>query len=194
MSLYASKPSTQPANKPSGDATSQATQHTLDIGGMSGDTCVSKVQTALRSVPNVTMQSVKVGSAVISANQAGCDAACSAVTRAGYKASEDTSIALSSAQNDSPAVSGKHAELHSSQKPTGTPEAQPSDQTKYSQTKNDAGKNKNEQGARSTATDGGTLGAQVSDDRESDANVDAPNMNPERSRMTPPSTPVAPTM
>lgn len=61
---------------------------TLDINGMSGDTCVQKVTGALKGVHGVTTQSVKVGSATISADKVGCDAACSAIDKAGYKAHE----------------------------------------------------------------------------------------------------------
>lgn len=67
-----------------------AATHTLAIDGMSGDTCVTKVKSALHSVPAVTTQSVGVGSAVIDANQQGCDAACAAISGAGYRATENT--------------------------------------------------------------------------------------------------------
>lgn len=69
----------------------QAGRHTLAIDGMSGDTCVTRVTTALKGVPAVTTESVAIGSAVIDANQQGCDAACCAINGVGYRATEDTS-------------------------------------------------------------------------------------------------------
>ncbi len=69
----------------------QAGRHTLAIDGMSGDACVTKVTTALKTVSTVTTESVAIGSAVIGANQQGCDAACCAINGVGYRATEDTS-------------------------------------------------------------------------------------------------------
>ncbi len=74
---------------------------TLKIDGMSGDLCVQKVTDALKTVPAVTTQSVKVGCATIQADQAGCDAACNAVTKAGYKASVDTKAGNDTASTNS---------------------------------------------------------------------------------------------
>jgi copper chaperone CopZ len=62
------------------------TTRTLEIDGMSGDACVQKVTGALKGVSGVTTQSVKVGSANIGANQNGCEAACTAINAAGFKA------------------------------------------------------------------------------------------------------------
>lgn len=59
---------------------------TLEISGMTGDVCVQKVTAALREVRGVSIQSVKVGRAVISADQAGCVASCVATGSAGYTA------------------------------------------------------------------------------------------------------------
>lgn len=67
----------------------RAFTHTLAIDGMSGETCVTKVTSALHSVPAVKTQSVDVGSAVIDADQQGCDAACAAISGAGYRATEN---------------------------------------------------------------------------------------------------------
>lgn len=64
------------------------TNRTLQIDGMTGDVCVQKVTSALKGVPGVETQSVKVGSASIGADQAGCDAACAAIGTAGFKARE----------------------------------------------------------------------------------------------------------
>ncbi len=61
---------------------------TLTVDGMTGDACVQKVTGALKNVANVTTQSVKVGTANITADQAGCTAACSAVEGAGFKCRE----------------------------------------------------------------------------------------------------------
>lgn len=64
--------------------------HTLEIDGMTGDACVTKVTGALKNVQGVTTRSVKVGSATITSDQKACAAACSAITNAGYKAREST--------------------------------------------------------------------------------------------------------
>jgi len=63
-----------------------ASTKTIQIDGMHGDTCVQKVNAALKNCPGVTSKSVTVGSAVIEADQAGCDSACAAINKAGYKA------------------------------------------------------------------------------------------------------------
>jgi copper chaperone CopZ len=68
-----------------------ASTHTLAIDGMSGDTCVTNVKSALHSVPTVKTQSVNIGSAVIDADQQGCEAACVAISGAGYRATENMS-------------------------------------------------------------------------------------------------------
>ncbi len=68
----------------------QSTSRTLEIDGMNGDACVKRVAGALNGVKDVTTQSVKVGCATIKADQAGCDAACEAVKRAGYSVQEGT--------------------------------------------------------------------------------------------------------
>lgn len=68
--------------------TQTATTRNLAIEGMSGDACINKVRGALKSVPHVTTQSVKVGAATIDADQAGCTAACKAVDAAGYRTKE----------------------------------------------------------------------------------------------------------
>lgn len=60
----------------------------LAIEGMSGDACVKSVTGALKSVQGVSTSSVEVGSATIQANKAGCDAACTAIGTAGFKARE----------------------------------------------------------------------------------------------------------
>jgi copper chaperone CopZ len=64
------------------------TTRNLQIDGMTGDVCVSKVRGALKGVPDVTTQDVKVGSATIGADQIGCNAACAAIDTAGFKARE----------------------------------------------------------------------------------------------------------
>lgn len=69
--------------------TATATTRTLKIDGMSGDACVKKVSGALKEVRDVTTQSVKVGSATIGSDEAGCAAACAAIGRAGFKAHQD---------------------------------------------------------------------------------------------------------
>lgn len=63
---------------------------TLEIDGMSGDACVQKVTGALKGLQGVTTESVKVGQATIGADPAGCNTACAAIEKAGYKAHEKT--------------------------------------------------------------------------------------------------------
>ena len=75
------------------------TTRTLDIDGMSGDTCVQKVTGALKGVHGVTTQSVKVGAATIGSDQAGCTAACAAIGTAGFKSRERPSTPASSSGN-----------------------------------------------------------------------------------------------
>ncbi len=71
--------------------TTTQTTRMLDIDGMTGDACVDKVSGALKGVKDVTTKSVKVGSATIGADQAGCKAACAAIDTAGYPARERNS-------------------------------------------------------------------------------------------------------
>ena len=62
----------------------------IKIDGMKGDTDVTKVRGALTGITGVQTHSVKVGSASIESDHAACEAACKAVTTAGYKAHEQT--------------------------------------------------------------------------------------------------------
>ncbi len=68
-----------------------ASSRTIQIDGMSGDACVQKVTASLKNIPGVTTKSVTVGSAMIEADQAGCDSACAAINKAGFKAHLKTS-------------------------------------------------------------------------------------------------------
>lgn len=68
--------------------TTTLSNRTLKIDGMTGDVCVQKVTDALKGVPGVKTESVKVGCATIGADQAGCNAACGALGKAGFKAHE----------------------------------------------------------------------------------------------------------
>lgn len=61
---------------------------TIKIDGMTGYVCVNKVTAALREVNGVKTESVRVGAAKISADQAGCEAAHAAINASGYKAYE----------------------------------------------------------------------------------------------------------
>lgn len=62
---------------------------TLDITGMTGDACIQKVTAALRSVPGITPQTVKLGCATITSDtQLKTDAAIAAIDSAGFKARE----------------------------------------------------------------------------------------------------------
>lgn len=116
--------------------------HTLAIEGMSGETCIKKVTTALKAVPHVSIDSVKVGSAVIGADQRGCDAACAGVTSAGYKATEDTAPHNAGAKSDKQNIDGKRdtgnkpavesrpgMQSPKSEGPSGMPERQPTNAT-----------------------------------------------------------------
>jgi len=85
--------------------TTMTNARTLKIDGMSGDTCIQKVKTALKGVAGVTTDSVKVGSATIHTEKSGqCEAACTAVTNAGYKARE----AANSANQNQSGPAGEH--------------------------------------------------------------------------------------
>jgi copper chaperone CopZ len=63
--------------------------HTIEIDGMTGEDCCKKVTSALEGVSNVETHQVKVGSAKIEADHAGCTAACKAIDNAGFKAHEN---------------------------------------------------------------------------------------------------------
>ena len=70
-------------------ATQNQTQtRTLEIDGMTGDACVKKVTGALKSVPGVETQSVKVGSATVKCDKPACEAACAGIKAAGFPAHE----------------------------------------------------------------------------------------------------------
>lgn len=75
---------------PATAAQSSSNSHSLTIDGMTGDACVKSVTGALKGVPGVTTQSVKVGSATITCDAAACTAACDAIGKAGYTAREAT--------------------------------------------------------------------------------------------------------
>lgn len=68
--------------------TATKTNRTLQIDGMTGEDCCKKVTGALKGVSAVSTRNVKVGSATIEADQAGCTAACKAIDGVGYKAHE----------------------------------------------------------------------------------------------------------
>ncbi len=68
--------------------TTMMSSRTLEIDGMTGDACVNKVTNSLRDVKGVSNAAVTVGSATMKADQAGCEAACSAIGKAGFKAHE----------------------------------------------------------------------------------------------------------
>jgi len=68
--------------------TTTITNRTLEITGMTGDECIQKVTGALKGIPGVSIQSVKVGSAAITADTASCSSACAVIEAAGYKARE----------------------------------------------------------------------------------------------------------
>ncbi len=99
----------------------------LEIDGMSGDACVQKVNTALKGVPNVTTTAVKVGSATITADQAGSTAAVVAVNGAGYKARE--SLRTGSANGTPHTTPAQTPSQTPSQTPTGKNAAAPTPTT-----------------------------------------------------------------
>lgn len=72
-------------------STVTSTSRNLEIEGMSGETCVKKVKSALAGISGATVQNVKVGAATITADQETCDSACAAVDAAGYKCHESGS-------------------------------------------------------------------------------------------------------
>ncbi len=85
------------------------TNRTLEIDGMTCDACIQKVTNAIKSVPGVEAQSVKVGSAKIGADQAGCNAACAAIGIAGFKAREATATSDPNASTRAaPKASSEH--------------------------------------------------------------------------------------
>lgn len=99
---------------------SNNTSRTLEIDGMSGDVCVKKVTDALKAVPDVTTSSVKVGSAVIVADQHGCSAACSGIDAAGYRARESAASKTASASKH-PAGAEPMGSRTDSHQPAGAP-------------------------------------------------------------------------
>ncbi|MFN5944244.1 MAG: heavy-metal-associated domain-containing protein [Phycisphaerae bacterium] len=118
--------------------TKAPTTRTLAIDGMSGDTCVKSVTSALKAVPNVRVDSVKVGSAVIGSDQRGCDAACAGVTKAGFKAKEDMGAAGANSKSGKTEMDDKReanskpvaesrpgTQSPQSEGPSGMPERQP---------------------------------------------------------------------
>lgn len=68
--------------------TADKTTRNLKIEGMSNEADVTKVSGILKNVSGLSNQSVKVGSASIHANKADSDAACKAITGAGFKTHE----------------------------------------------------------------------------------------------------------
>lgn len=69
------------------------TNRTLAIDGMSGDDCVKKVTGALKSINGVETKSVGVGHAVVSTDDKGYAAACTAISDAGYRTRENSNNA-----------------------------------------------------------------------------------------------------
>ncbi len=77
-------------SKPNDQSTSEAPKkrdRTIEVKGMTGDTCVSKVNTALKDVKNLSVDSVKVGTIKLrAATRDEAQEACGAVTKAGFEA------------------------------------------------------------------------------------------------------------
>lgn len=70
--------------------TAGQTSQTITVEGMKGEACVQKVAAALKPVPNVTTESVVVGTAHVMADADGCKACCAAIESAGFKARTPT--------------------------------------------------------------------------------------------------------
>ncbi|MGH7133633.1 MAG: heavy-metal-associated domain-containing protein [Phycisphaerales bacterium] len=78
---------------------------TLEITGMTSDACIQKVTAALRAVPGITPQTVKLGSATITSDtQAKTDAAIAAIVSAGFKATELDAAKSGSCTSDANAI------------------------------------------------------------------------------------------
>jgi len=90
----------------------------LKIDGMTGDTCVQKVKTALGTVSGVTTNSVQVGSAAITCDQAQCDAASAAVSTAGFKntlsAATNSALPKNASTANAPKAGGTNDGPHAS--------------------------------------------------------------------------------
>ena len=64
---------------------SKISTRTLTIDGMTGDACIAKVTAALKTVPEITDQNVKVGSASFSCDGSHCTQARAAIEKAGFR-------------------------------------------------------------------------------------------------------------
>ncbi len=110
-----------------------ATQtRTLEIDGMSGDACVKKVTSALKDVNGVETHSVKVGSANIKSDKAGCDAACAGIKSAGYTAHEGTRTGNDRNEASGDSKGGQHGSQHGNEQGKGQsqhPVSQPGNST-----------------------------------------------------------------
>jgi copper chaperone CopZ len=102
---------------------------TLEIKGMTGDSCVQKVTGALKGVKGVFTKSVNVGTATIGADKSACEAACQAIGTAGFTAHEGpmcTDAHTPGGVNPAPKVKPAGEKLSEGQgggaaaKPTGT--------------------------------------------------------------------------
>lgn len=62
------------------------TKRTIEIGGMTCGHCVGRVSAALKAVPGITVEQVKVGSATVVFDEATTDESviAQAIERAGY--------------------------------------------------------------------------------------------------------------
>lgn len=99
----------------------QTQTRTLEIDGMNGDACVTKVTGALKAVSGVETQSVKVGSATIKSDKAGCDAACTGITAAGFRAHEEVRPGTDGGKHADNANDRTHSGKGQPQHPGATP-------------------------------------------------------------------------
>lgn len=106
--------------------TSQSQTRTLEIDGMTGDVCVKKVTDALKAIPGVETQSVKVGAATIKCDKTACDAACAGIKAAGYTSHEGTRTGHDSSENRNESKGSSQGNLQGQQQNKAQPPAMPS--------------------------------------------------------------------
>jgi copper chaperone CopZ len=162
--------------------TTTSTTRTLEIDGMTGDTCVKKVTGALHEVQDVATHSVKVGSATIGADQKGCDAACGAIGKAGFKAREGT--------HDSA------AQHNASKNPAATAYGNKPDSLTGNPTLKQPGNQSGNQSGNLTGNQSNTKPASQTEDKPSNRTADMPSSQPgdRPPTHTTPATPTAPLM
>lgn len=120
-------------------STVTSTSRNLEIEGMSGETCVKKVKSALAGISGATVQNVKVGAATITADQDTCDSACAAVDAAGYKCHESGSP---STQGGSANATGRNGATRETNQQTDQDNNTPAQPSKYGVASRDGAANR----------------------------------------------------